>query len=116
MISPLVMLNRSSVVMVHRKRKHTFDPGVVAPGSWNRAPGLSDRGSSRPLDLAAGGLDRSGGFFAGHRILHGEHPVRIALRRVRLAREHGAHQLVVAGAIFRCAPLKGYFPRQLEAA
>src|ERR1700759_752688 len=35
MISPLVTLNSSNVVMVHREGKHTFDPGVFAPGSWS---------------------------------------------------------------------------------
>src|ERR1700674_4939016 len=40
------------------------------------------RPSSWPLNLAAGGLGRSGGFLAGHGVFHGEHVVGIALRRV----------------------------------
>src|SRR5664279_4214095 len=81
------------------------------------APGVRIVGvrSGRPLDLAAGGLDRSGGFLARHRIFHREHLVRIALRWMRLADEHGAHQLVVAGAVFRRSRLQRDFRRQLEA-
>src|SRR6267154_3138876 len=70
--------------------------------------------SGRPLYLAAGGLSRTGGLFAGHRVAHREHIVRIALRRMRFADEYGAHQFMVAGAIFRRTRLQGDFRRQLE--
>src|ERR1700760_3576437 len=94
MMSPLVMLKRSSVVINHRKpygqKKRRPDyPGAVGCTS------------SRPLDLAAGLGHWGGGFLAGHRRPDGEHVVGIALGRMRLACEHRAHQLMVAGAIFR---------------
>src|SRR6267378_519268 len=85
-----------------------------------RSPGAASRRASyrlvsgRPLYLAAGGLSRTGGLFAGHRVAHREHIVRIALRRMRFADEYGAHQLMVAGAICRRTRLQGDFRRQLE--
>src|SRR5258708_33826556 len=56
--------------------------------------------SGRPLYLAASGLSRTGGLFAGHRVAHREHIVRIALRRIRFADEYGAHPIMVARPIF----------------
>src|SRR5258708_4250252 len=69
--------------------------------------------SGRPLYLAAGGLRRTGGFFARHGVAHREHIVRIALGRMRLADEHRTHQLMVSGAIFRRTRLQGDLRRQL---
>src|SRR4051795_3099484 len=72
------------------------------------------RGSSRPLDFAAGGLRGTGGFFARHRIAHRKHLVGIALGRMRLADEDGAHQFMIASAIFRRSRLQRNLRRQLE--
>ena len=44
-------------------------------------------------------------FSPGTRIAHREHVVGIALRRMRLADKHGAHQFVVSGAKFRRRPV-----------
>src|ERR1700739_3821877 len=86
---------------------------VGSPGALrHRAP--RRRGSGRPLYLAAGVFGRSGGFFAGYGVFHREHVVRIALRRMRLADKHGAHQFVIPGAERRCARLQSYLRRQLE--
>src|SRR6202162_4736278 len=71
--------------------------------------------SGRPFYRAAGVLDRSGCFFAGHRISHREHVVRIALRWMCLADKDRAHQFMVAGAERRCPGLQGDLRRQPEA-
>src|SRR5229473_1541294 len=70
--------------------------------AWcGQAPGEIRFGSGWPLNLAAAVFDRSGGLFAGHGGAYREHIVRVALRRVRLADKHRAHQFVVARAILR---------------
>src|ERR1051326_5923751 len=87
--------------------------------SWSlprrrQAPASYRPASGRPLYLAAGSLRRTGGLFAGHRVAHREHVVRIALRRMGFADEYGAHQFMVSGAIFRRAGLQRDLGRQLE--
>ena len=47
-------------------------------------------------------------------IFHGEHVVRVALRRMGFADEHRAHQFVVAGAELRRARLQSDLGGQLE--
>src|SRR3954451_20345642 len=108
--APLMSVRRLKVavkvgnVMSFLLRIFCFLIGYLAPGGVTRQT-VCRRRSSRPLDLAAGCLHGTGGFFAWHRIAHRKHLVRIALGWMRLADEHGAHQFMVAGAIFRRARL-----------
>src|SRR5580700_178113 len=91
-MSPLVMLNRSSSVILNRQEVSD------QAGRWALRERQAEvyRRSSRPLDLAARVLHRSGRLLAGNGVLHREHVVRIALRGMRFADEDGAHQLMIA--------------------
>src|SRR5579885_1611089 len=71
--------------------------------------------SGRPFQLAARGLDRAGGFVAGHQVVDREHVGGIAFGRMGLADEDRAHELVVAGAVGRASRLERDLGRQLEA-
>src|SRR5260370_13949949 len=55
--------------------------------------------SGRPLYLAAGGLSRTGGLFAGHRVADREHIFRIALRGVCFPDDYRAHHFIVSGSL-----------------
>src|SRR5258708_9289060 len=71
--------------------------------------------SRRPLQLAAGSFCRPRGLVAGHRTAHGEHGVRVALRRMPLADVDCAHELAVTVPVFPAAGLDTDLARQLEA-
>src|SRR3569832_2728254 len=97
MMSPLVTLNRSSCVMVHRGSPYTPDPGTAVPGSIGKKIGF---GSGRPLNRAAGFVHRRRRLVAGHDLVDAIEIFRIVLALgLRLANEGRRHQLMVALAI-----------------
>src|SRR6202000_1378258 len=99
------MLNRSRSVIVHRRAKES--DGDASDGGTRRLTrrALFHPRSGWPLNLAAGALGRPRGLLAGDGAAHREHVVGIALSRMRFADEYGAHELVVAGAVFGLAGL-----------
>src|ERR1700743_2211575 len=99
MISPLVMLNRSSCVIFHRGSPHTPDPGTDVPGSSEDANVRTGR-LSRPLNAATGLAHRRGGLVAGPDLVDAIEVFRIVLALgLRLADERRGHQLMVALAV-----------------
>lgn len=75
----------------------------MTPAAWRGGASISrsfskvrPQRSRRPLQLAAAIRDGTRGLHARHQLAHRKQIIRVALRRVHLTDEDGAHQLMMA--------------------
>src|SRR3954453_19273495 len=94
MISPLVILNRRSWVISHRKEPCTRSGRLYS--RIRKQPTML----GRPLNFAAGVFDRRSGLVARHNLVDAVQIFRIVLAvRLRLAHEGRCHELMIALAV-----------------
>src|SRR5207344_3664664 len=103
MMSPLVTLNRSSCVIVHRRKTHAYDPG----DTLSEPVEILDLMLRRPLHGAAGLADRRRGLVAADDFIDTVQVFGIVLSlRLRFADESRRHQLMVALAVVNLVGLQ----------